>query len=125
MPRPKSLGSFAPLSSTYYSDDAVLEAGERAELLYVRGLAFLSGSMSDGFITDRQVTAVVGAGMRDATARAKRLVEVGLWQKVDGGYVCRSWLKWNKSAAEIGRARKLDRDRKASARTLFAVEEGA
>lgn len=122
MARPKSLGSYVPLSASYYLDDAVMEAGERAELLFVRGLAFLAQADSDGFISNRQVSAVLGVGMRDTGARAARLVEVGLWERVDGGYVVRSWLKWNKSAQEIGRLRKQDRDRKASQRGLFAVE---
>ena len=113
MARPKSLGSYVPLSASYYLDDAVMEAGERAELLFVRGLAFLAQADSDGFISNRQIS-VLGIGMRDASARAKRLVDVGLWQEVDGGYVVRSWLKWNKSAADIGRLRKQDRERKAT-----------
>ena len=37
-------GSYAPLSSRYYKDDAIILAGERAELLYVRGLAFSAGN---------------------------------------------------------------------------------
>lgn len=123
MARPKSLGAYAPLSASYYRDDAILEAGEAAELLYVRGLAFLSDAMSDGFISDRQVEHILGAGMRNVKARAARLVEVGLWQREDGGYMVRSWLKWNRSAEEIGRARRQDRDRKASQRGLFAVGE--
>jgi hypothetical protein len=123
MPRPKSLGPYAPLSASYYRDDAILEAEERAELLYVRGLAFCSDAMSDGFISDRQVAHVVGAGMKDVKTRAAKLVQVGLWESVDGGYMVRSWLKWNRSAEDIGRARKQDRDRKSSQRPLFAVGE--
>lgn len=121
MQRPQRLGAYAPLSATYYRDDALLEAGERAEVLFCRGLAFCAESMSDGFISDRQLTAVIGIGLRDAGKRAQTLVRVGLWERVDGGYVIRSWLKWNKSAEEIGRAKRQDRDRKANARTLFAV----
>ena len=121
MARPKSLGPYAPLSASYYRDDAILEAGEKAEVLYVRGLAFCSDAMSDGFISDRQVTAVLGVGMRDAMRRAQVLVDVELWQRVDGGFVVRGWLKWNKSAEEIGRARKQDRERKATQKHLFAV----
>lgn len=112
MPRPKSLGSYAPLSTSYYRDDAILEAGERAELLYVRGLAYCAESPTDGYISDRQLTAVVGIGMRDVLKRASVLVSVGLWEKRDGGYVVRSWLKWNKSAEAIGRFLKRDRERK-------------
>ena len=125
MARIKSLGPYAPLSATYFTDDAILEAGERAETLFTRALAFCSNSNSDGFIADRQVTAVVGIGMRDATARAARLVEVGLWERVDGGYLIRSWLKWNRSAEDLGRVRRQDRERKASARTLFTVGEAS
>lgn len=121
MARPKSLGAYAPLSASYYRDDAILEAGEKAEVLYVRGLAFCSDAMCDGFISDRQVTAVLGVGMRDAMRRAQALVDVELWERVDGGFMVRSWLKWNRSAEEIGRARKQDRERKATQQRLFAV----
>jgi len=125
MARPKSLGSYVPLSATYYLDDALLEAGEKAELLFVRTLAFCAQADSDGFVTYRQVSTVIGVGMRDSSARARRLVEVGLWEETDGGYVIRSWLKWNRSTAEIGRARKQDRDRKAAQRGLFPVGTAA
>lgn len=113
MARPKVLGNYAKLSASYYRDDAILEAGERAELLYVRGLAYCSEAMSDGFISDRQLIAIVGVGMRDAVKRASLLVSVGVWTRVDGGYVVTSWLRWNKSAEEIGAALRRDRERKA------------
>lgn len=113
MPRPKSLGSYAKLSSSYYRDDAILEAGERAEILFVRGLAYCSESPSDGFISDRQLRAVIGVGMRDVVKRASALVSAGLWQREEGGYLVRSWLKWHKSAEEIGQYLKADRERKA------------
>jgi hypothetical protein len=112
--RTKGNGTYAPLSATYYRDDALLEAGEHAELLYVRGLAYCAENPSDGFISDRQLRSVIGVNLRgDITKRAATLVELELWSKVTGGYVVRSWLKWNKSADEIGRYRKQDRERKA------------
>lgn len=94
-------GSYAPLSAHYYKDDAVDEAGLDAELLYVRGLAFCADVLSDGFISDRQLVRFVGVGMTDAVDRAKVLVEVRLWERVEGGYRVRSWLDWNRSRAEI------------------------
>jgi hypothetical protein len=119
MSRPKNVGQYAPLSATYYRDDAVLEAGERAEVLFTRGLAFCADSNSDGFITERQVRSVLGVGLTGLPKRVARLVEVGLWECADGGYLVRSWLKWNRSAAELGRVRKQDRERKATERGLF------
>lgn len=105
-------GPYAPLSATYYQDDDIAEAGEAAELLYLRGLAFCAGRASDGYMSDSQVARFVGIGLDDVQERAKRLVNVGLWERIDGGYVIRAWLKWNKSAEELGQYRAQDRDRK-------------
>lgn len=110
----RRLGPYAPLSATYSLDDAIIEAGEEAELLYVRGLAFCAASESDGFITKAQLKRFVGAGMDNVMERAARLVEVGLWEEDGGGYVVRAWLKWNASTEELGRARRKDRERKAA-----------
>ncbi len=109
----RRLGPYAPLSATYATDDAIIEAGEAAELLYVRGLAFCASSESDGFITLAQLKRFVGAGMDDVLERAATLVEVGLWEDEGSGFAVRSGLKWNASAEELGRARRKDRERKA------------
>lgn len=106
-------GSFAPLSAQAYKDDALMEAGEGAELLFYRGLSFGADVLRDGFITDTQLTRVVGHGMRDAKKRADRLVTVGLWGREDGGYRTRSWLKWNRSREEIDALQNKDTGRKA------------
>lgn len=109
---PRRVGAYAKLLANYANDDAIIAAGEKAELLFVRGLAFCSTSDSDGYITDGQVVRVVGAGMRDAQARANALVREGLWERADGGYQVRSWTKIHESAEEKGRARRTDRERK-------------
>lgn len=110
----KRNGSYAPLSAHYYKDDAIADAGEAAELLYVRGLAFCADVLSDGFISERQLQRFVGVGMRDATRRAERLVEVGLWERKAGGYLVSAWLKWNRSKDDIATLNRRDADRKGS-----------
>lgn len=110
----RSRGSYAPLSAHYYKDDAIADAGEAAELLFLRGLAFCADVISDGFISDTQLSRFVGVGMRDATKRAKRLVEVGLWAREDAGWRVTSWLGWNRSRAEILDLNRKDADRKGS-----------
>ncbi|WP_436702446.1 hypothetical protein [Nocardioides sp. BYT-33-1] len=102
-------GSFAPLSAHYYDDDAVIAAGERAEVLFTRGLAFSARKPTDGFISDLQLTTFRLSGVE---SRAARLVEVGLWERVDGGYTVRSWLKHNASRAEIEEKQRKDAARK-------------
>lgn len=111
--RTRRVGAYAKLLANYASDDALMAAGEAAELLFVRGLAFCATSDADGYITDAQVERYVGAGMKDAMKRALRLCEVGVWQRVTGGFVVRSWLKIHESSVEKGRRRKADRERKA------------
>lgn len=80
-----------------------MAVGEKAELLYIRGLAFCADALRDGFISDRQVLKVIGGGMRDAQARADRLVAADLWIRDDerGGYMVKSWLSWNLPAETI------------------------
>lgn len=109
-------GSYAPLSAHYYKDDAIADAGERAELLYVRGLAFSADVLKDGFISDIQLSRFVGVGMGDAKKRAARLVEVGLWIRDDseGGYWVSAWQKWNQSLDEIRDKQTRDAERKAA-----------
>jgi hypothetical protein len=121
--RTKGNGSYAPLSATYYRDDALLSVSEGAELLYVRGLAFCAETVSDGFISDRQLVAVVGIRLRSVPRRAAELCEVELWSHVTGGYVVRSWLKWNRSAEDIGRYKRNDRERKASAKHAVTCKD--
>lgn len=115
------LGAYAKLSATFYRDDAILRAGEAAETLYVRGLAFCAESVSDGFITELQVEHVIGVRLKALAQRVEALVREGLWEPVDGGYVVRGWLKWNKSAEDIGMTRKRDRERKSSGRNPSGI----
>jgi hypothetical protein len=109
-------GSYAPLSAHYYKDDAIAQAGERAELLYVRGLAFCADVITDGHISDVQLTRFVGVGMSDAKKRAEKLVEVGLWERNGCGFIVRNWHKWNLSKAEIAEKQKRDAERKTGGR---------
>lgn len=113
MSRPKSKGAYTPLAANYYMDDAILEVGPDAELLFVRCLSFLASIPSDGFITDRQIKTIVGLGLRTVPKRLAALVAAGLLEVVEGGYVARSWLKWNKSTEQIGKLLAKDRQRKA------------
>jgi hypothetical protein len=102
-------GSFAPLSAHYYDDDAIIAAGEKAEVLFTRGLAFAARKPADGFISDLQLTTFRLPGV---AGRAKTLVEVGLWEQIDGGYRIAAWLKHNASKAEIEEKQRKDAARK-------------
>lgn len=109
-------GSFAPLSAHYYDDEAVMAAGERAELLYVRSLAFSARKPRDGLISEIQLEALRLPGIGK---RVERLLATGLWVPAEadllgssGGYQVASWLKHNASKAEIEEKQRRDAERK-------------
>lgn len=106
-------GAYAPLSSTYYMDDAVISAGADAEILFARSLAFCASVPSDGYFTDGQLERFA-VGLARLAKRVAALVRTGLWERTPGGYVIRRWLKWNKSASEREREKSKDRERKAA-----------
>lgn len=113
MGRPKSKGPYVPLAANYYMDDAILEAGPEAEILFVRIISFLASVPSDGFITERQLHTIVSLGLRNVGRRVDSLLRAGLLVEQSGGYLARSWQKWNRSTEEIGRLLAKDRERKA------------
>lgn len=110
-------GSYAPLSCNYYKDDAIAGLSNKAELLYVRGLAFCADVLSDGFISDAQLARFVAVGIAGHAALARELDRVGLWVRDDdeGGYWVKSWEKYNLLKAEIVEKLKRDSARKGDA----------
>ena len=118
-------GVYVALSANYADDEAIMDAGEDAELMYVRMLAYCARTpLTEGWISDRVVLSRLGILPRmsgngagnepgtDAGSRAGRLCEVGLIHRDEGGYRITSWLKWNKSVEEMGRERARDVERK-------------
>lgn len=116
----KRNGSYAPLSAYYYDDTRVIRAGEKAEILFCRLLAFSARDLKDGFIDDAQISRV-GQGLPGLKARLNKLVEVDLLERCEddllgggSGYRIRRWLKWNLSAEQIRAKQRKDADRKAN-----------
>ena len=118
---------YVPLSATYADDERIMEAGEDAELLYVRMLAYAARTpLTEGWISDRVLQSRLGILPRptgngagtvpgtDAGSRAGVLRDVGLIERDGEGWRITSWLKWNRSAAEMSRERDRDRRRKTS-----------
>ena len=93
-------GLYVRLNAEYPTDDEFIEAGPLPELLYVRALCFCKRKLIDGVISTKQLPAVA-LGIPSAKRHAKTLVDVGLWEETDEGWVIVGWLKWNKSAKEV------------------------
>lgn len=97
-------GLWVKLDASYYLDAAILDAGEAAEVLFLRGLALAKCTNRDGLVTHSQLNTL---GLRSLRRRIEALVRVGLWIPVDGGWQIRSWLSWNNTAQRVAEIREL------------------
>jgi hypothetical protein len=116
----KRPGAYVPLAVNYADDEAIMDAGEDAELMYLRILAFCGRTpKTEGWISDKQIRTRLGLELRPELGpetapekRVERLAEVGLLTREGCGYRVGSWLKWNRSAEEVARTQGQDRERK-------------
>lgn len=100
---------YVELSVDYADDPKIIEAGEKAEVLYLRALCLAKRTLSDGHVADVQLPRF---GLSGVKARARRLVEVGLWVEVEGGYQIAAYLKRNRPRAQVLADRSKDAQRK-------------
>ena len=77
----------------------VLMAGPLASWLYVCGLTYSGRYLTDGWIPTAQVRKL--ADVDDALGLAARLVAVGLWEPVDGGYQIHDYHDYNPTADKV------------------------
>lgn len=125
----KRPGPYVGLSANYADDEKIMAAGEDAELLYIRMLAYCARTpMTEGWVSEPVLKSRLGITERtayddsgkatgnvtgtDALSRAETLLEVGLIQRDETGYRITSWLRWNRSIEEMGKERQSDRTRK-------------
>jgi hypothetical protein len=77
----------------------VIAAGPMAAWLHVCGIGYCNRLLTDGLIPKGQVRKLADAD--DAMALATRLVEVGLWEEVEGGYRIHDFLDYQPSAEQV------------------------
>lgn len=94
-------------------------AGNAAMGLWVRAGSWSAQQLTDGYIP----TAVVG--VLGSRAQAARLVRVGLWDEVDGGYRFHQWSERQPSREEVIVRRRNEAERKAKARAARAEKNSA
>lgn len=92
--------TYVPLSVNYAHDEAIRRAGYMAELLYIRALAYAKRTNTSGFVPAYDLE-VVAIGLRGTRKAVQKLVEVGLWEAVDDGWIIRSWHRWNADAEAV------------------------
>lgn len=102
--------SWAKLDDRWPTHRKSVLAGPLARDLYVCGLCYCNGHLTDGFIPEQSVPSLA-PGQAKPRLAAQRLVEVGLWERVDGGYRVHDYHDWNPSSQEVREKRDAKRER--------------
>lgn len=106
--------SWVKLDDQFPEHPKVLKAGPPAAWLYVCGLAYSSRQLTDGFIPEQAVGRLVDG--KQAKALAMKLVEVGLWEAVDGGFNIHDYHDFQPSSDQVRRNRASNAARQESLR---------
>ena len=106
------------LDSTYYLDVAIVRAGEAAEVLFVRAMAYCGDQENDGLVEREILPRLCPTRGR---SRAAALVREGLWEVVPAGWQFASWTRHQRTREQMDAEREANRLRKAKSR---AKEDG-
>lgn len=87
------------LDDQFCDHPKIIEAGPLAGWLHVCGMLYCARLLTDGFIPAGQVRKL--ADVDNAGALADTLVEVGLWDRVDGGFQVHDYLEYNPSREKV------------------------
>lgn len=104
---------FVKLRTRYYADVALMRAGEAAEVLFTRGLAYAGEQETDGFIPAEALPRLTPTRGR---ARVNSLIREGLWEPVLGGWLITGWTRHQISSDQLEQKREAGRQRVAKHR---------
>lgn len=99
----------------FHSHPKVLAAGNAAMGLWSRCGSYCSDHSTDGFVPE------VLAKTYGTRAEIARLVELGWWRKVEGGYTMHDFLDYNPSAEQVRAERSAAAERQRLARERRAA----
>lgn len=98
----------------------IVKAGERAELLYVRGLQYCGRQLTDGRIPKDFAHRLLNKG---GETEAARLCKEGLWVDHGDDYAVHDYLEHQRSRAEVEEQRRKSRDRQRKHRAQSRVTD--
>jgi hypothetical protein len=110
--------AYARLDDVFPEHPKIAALSDRAFRIHVQGICYSAKVLSDGFVPDR-----VAAGWSGAATR-HLLVQSGLWDEVEGGYLIHDYLDYNPSKVSVAETRAAWRDQKVAAGKARAATAG-
>ena len=102
------------LDTTFYLDAAIVRAGEAAEVLFVRAMAYCGDQENDGLV-EREILPRLCPTR--GGSRAAALVREGLWEVVPAGWRFVSWSRHQRTREQVEADREASRRRQARRRS--------
>jgi len=110
--------SWFRIDDNFYSNAKVLEAGNAAVGLWLRGGAWTSSHLKEGFIP------LAVARSLGSSREISALLHAQLWSEVDGGYLMPDYLDYNPSAAQVEESRRVKHEAKVRAGQIGGKASG-
>lgn len=98
-------------------------AGKDGRALFLAGLCYCGATLTDGHIATVDLS-VIAAEADVKPAVANTLVKVGLWEKVDDGWLVHDYTHYNRLAADVKKDRDEGRERAARSRERARNADG-
>lgn len=95
--------TWVKLDDQFADHPKIVQAGPAASWLYICGLTYAARLRTDGFIPEAQVRRL--ADVDEPERCAAVLVEVGLWERTEGGYRIHDYAEYQLTRADIERKR--------------------
>lgn len=99
--------TWARLDDNFHAHPRTLQAGLEANGLFCRALSYCAHYLTDGFIPAEWAEAQ--GGRRPVT----KLIDAGLIEQIEGGYIVRGYLERNPSREKVEAERRRERGKKA------------
>jgi len=90
------------LDDQFFYHPKVIAAGRDARDMYLASLSYSAGQLTDGHIQEGAIQLIAAmAQVPDGASCVKRLVDVGLWDRISSGYEIHDYLDYNPSGDEV------------------------
>lgn len=106
--------TWVKLDDGFFRHPKVVRAGRDARDLHLAALCYAGSNLTDGKIPREALTQLLAdAGIARASGPklAAKLVDVGLWEATDHGYLIHDYLSYNPSREDVLREREATRER--------------
>lgn len=109
----------------FLTNPKIMSAGLEGRAVYIAGLCFCAAGLTDGYVPAEALGKLAMlADVRRPGQAVTRLVEVGLWESVQGGYQVHDYLKYQPSAADVRKERDRVAGWRAKKRNANGVRNG-